>query len=198
MADPSTPLLPGEPPADSPAAADSGAKDGERVAEARAPPNGDASISGSEASEADTHPLLRPFKGFLRASDDAFDSIFIRVALVLLALFIIYTYLLGRYEFGWGFTDSVYFMVQTVTSIGYGDLVATNDRQRLEVTIYMLLALSIAASALGIITDHVLGRRVRPRARARALSPSTAPRAIEDSHAPLIAQLRRPARDDGR
>ena len=51
----------------------------------------------------------------------------------------------------------------TITSIGYGDLVATNDRQRLEVTIYMLLALSIAATALGIVTDYLLGRRVRLR-----------------------------------
>jgi hypothetical protein len=190
MADPSTPLLPGEPPADSPAAADAGSKDSERVVEARAPPKGDASISESEASEADTHPLLRPFKGFLRASDDPFDSVFMRVAVVLIVVFIIYTYLLGRYEFGWGFTDSVYFMVQTVTSIGYGDLVATNDRQRLEVTIYMLLALSIAATALGIVTDYLLGRRVRLR-RARSLPRHRAARAPgEKSHTHLIAQLR--------
>ena len=74
-------------------------------------------------------------------------------------------------------------MVQTVTSIGYGDLVATNDRQRLEVTIYMLLALSIAATALGIVTDYLLGTP-RSDIRARA-SPGPYRRALmgEVSHA---------------
>ena len=47
-------------------------------------------------------------------------------------------------------------MVQTITSIGYGDLVPENDRQRIEVTTYMLLALTIAAIAVGIMMERLI------------------------------------------
>jgi hypothetical protein len=66
------------------------------------------------------------------------------------------TVLSRRYEFGWSFVDSAYFMVQTITSIGYGDLVPENDRQRIEVTTYMLLALTIAAIAVGIMMERLI------------------------------------------
>ena len=47
-------------------------------------------------------------------------------------------------------------MAQTVTTIGYGDLVPQNQRQRLEITIYMILALTLGATALGIMTQRFI------------------------------------------
>ena len=44
---------------------------------------------------------------------------------------------------GWNIVDSLYFSVSTVTTIGYGDLVPTNDLSKLVVIGYALVGISL-------------------------------------------------------
>lgn len=109
---------------------------------------------GAEAGNA----ILEEFESFKQMKDEDFGPTrkLTNAAAVLAVIFLLYTALLGRYEFGWSICDSCYFMAQTVTTIGYGDLVPQNQRQRLEITIYMILALTLGATALGIMTQRFI------------------------------------------
>lgn len=79
----------------------------------------------------------------------------LRVALILTLFFVAYSIFFGMYEMGYGITSSVYLMAQTVTTVGYGDLVPQNDEQRAILTLYMWVAAAIAGIALSIIASSV-------------------------------------------
>jgi len=60
---------------------------------------------------------------------------------------------------GWGYIESFYFSVVSVTTIGYGDLHPTSDISRLFTAIYLLVGVATVLTALGIIgTAYIEGR----------------------------------------
>jgi hypothetical protein len=63
-----------------------------------------------------------------------------------------------HYLEGWTWLDSFYFSVCTVTTLGYGDLVPTSEASRLFTAVYVLLGVSVAFTALGIIGASYLRR----------------------------------------
>jgi len=59
---------------------------------------------------------------------------------------------------GWSWTNSFYFSVCTVTTVGYGDLAPTTDGARLFTAFYVLTGVSIAFTALGVLGANYLRR----------------------------------------
>jgi voltage-gated potassium channel len=70
------------------------------------------------------------------------------------------TVLFHRLE-SWTWIQSFYFSVVTISTVGYGDLVPTNDGSRLFTAIYILVGVSIGIAALGLIGAEVIKNRER-------------------------------------
>jgi len=51
----------------------------------------------------------------------------------------------------WDFADSFYFCSITMTTVGYGDLVPSNDKSKVFVTIYVLFAFGVLASSMSAV-----------------------------------------------
>lgn len=59
----------------------------------------------------------------------------------------------------WTLVDSFYFSVSTLTTVGYGDLVPTNQASRLFTSAYMLVGVAIALYALSVIARQYIETR---------------------------------------
>jgi hypothetical protein len=62
--------------------------------------------------------------------------------LVLALLIFLGTFLYMKIE-GWGFIDSLYFVVMSITTVGYGDLVPTHDLSKIITIIYSLISIPL-------------------------------------------------------
>jgi hypothetical protein len=83
-------------------------------------------------------------------------------------IFVAFTSLLGWIGIGtlvfhrlesWNWIQSFYFSVVTITTVGYGDFVPTNDGSRFFTAIYILVGVSIGIAALGLIGSEVIKNR---------------------------------------
>jgi len=59
----------------------------------------------------------------------------------------------------WTWIQAFYFSTTTLTTVGYGDFLPTNDTSRLCASLYMIVGVTIALGALGIIGTNYLSRR---------------------------------------
>jgi voltage-gated potassium channel len=63
--------------------------------------------------------------------------------------------LIGTFYFhkteSWSYTDSFYFSTMTLTTVGYGDLVPTNNSTKIFVSIYSIFGIGIMLFVLGSI-----------------------------------------------
>lgn len=59
----------------------------------------------------------------------------------------------------WTWIQAFYFSTTTLTTVGYGDFLPTNDSSRLCASLYMIVGVAIALAALGIIGTNYLSRR---------------------------------------
>ena len=86
-----------------------------------------------------------------------------RVATAISALIIlIIVGMIGFRHFeGWNWTQSFYFTVSTLATIGYGDLHPTTDASRLFAALYILAGVGVAVTSLGILGAAYLGQRAR-------------------------------------
>jgi len=80
------------------------------------------------------------------------------------ALSVLTGFLLGgtiayHYMEGWSWASSFYFVVSTLTTVGFGDLVPTTDASRLFTAVFMLCGVAIAIASLGIIGTSFLDNR---------------------------------------
>jgi voltage-gated potassium channel len=59
---------------------------------------------------------------------------------------------------GWSWTDSFYFSVCSITTVGYGDLAPTTEGARLFTAFYVLVGVAVAFTALGVLGANYLRR----------------------------------------
>ena len=88
------------------------------------------------------------------------------IALVIVAVIGIETVVYRSLE-DWGWVDSLYSSVITLTTVGYGDLAPTSSASKLVTVAYILSGISL----LGVAANEILKRR-RRRFPARARRPS--------------------------
>ena len=62
---------------------------------------------------------------------------------------------------GWTLVDSFYFSVSTLTTVGYGDLVPTNNASKVFTAIFILTGVSVVVASLGIIGSTYINSRTR-------------------------------------
>jgi len=91
-----------------------------------------------------------------------------------------FTALMGLLAFGtviyhyledWSWTSSLYFVVVTLTTVGYGDLHPTTDLSRLVTILFILIGVGIAVTSISVIGGRYLARheeRIAKRAAERA------------------------------
>jgi hypothetical protein len=62
-------------------------------------------------------------------------------------------------EKDWNWVEAFYFSTYTLTTVGYGDYVPTNDTSRVCASIYMIVGVTIALAALAVIGSNYISRR---------------------------------------
>ena len=59
----------------------------------------------------------------------------------------------------WTWIEAFYFSTYTLTTVGYGDYLPTTDTSRLCASLYMIVGVTIALAALGIVGTNYISRR---------------------------------------
>ncbi|MBW2997711.1 potassium channel family protein, partial [Candidatus Woesearchaeota archaeon] len=62
---------------------------------------------------------------------------------------------------GWGFVDSAYFTMITLTTIGYGDLVPTTAASKMFTAFFAFAGVAVFLFALSILADYYFGQRAQ-------------------------------------
>jgi len=90
-----------------------------------------------------------------------FSRIKIQIAAAASSLMILIAIGTVVYKFieDWTWTQSFYFSVVTLTTVGYGDLHPTSDASRLFTSFYILIGVAIALAAITVIGTSYLKRR---------------------------------------
>eukprot|EP01036_Dinobryon_divergens_P024435 gene24435-32884_t len=109
---------------------------------------------------------------------EEFNAKFIQSNSIKMSVVIFLYFLAGVlvYHFwqGWNITDSIYFMVTTLLTIGYGEIVPTSDSTRLFTAIYILFGICICGFVLSslatfTIENHEKLKRLRNRRALNAM-----------------------------
>lgn len=80
------------------------------------------------------------------------------ITILLLALIVVGTYTYHYFE-RWGYFDSVYFTVTTLTTVGYGDLNPKTYFGRLFTIFYMIFGISVALYSLSFMSSYFIESR---------------------------------------
>ncbi len=74
-----------------------------------------------------------------------------------LTIFVIVTILVGTVFYheieGWGWIDSVYFCVTTLTTVGYGDIYPITDAGKIFTVLYIIIGIGILLGYIKVVAD---------------------------------------------
>ena len=80
-----------------------------------------------------------------------------------LTLFVIFILVIGTIFYhemeDWGWIDSIYFCVTTLTTVGYGDLAPKTDAGRIFTIIYLLTGIGILFGYIKVVAETVIENR---------------------------------------
>jgi voltage-gated potassium channel Kch len=128
---------------------------------------GDEQIGSSEPAPSPEAPPGNPgrsamqrMKSSMPKASDMGDDVLIGVLCVpLLVIYLIYALSYGLYIMEYTFTDTFAIMCQTLTTVGYGDLLPHTREQRIMATVFMWLSVTIAGTALSFIASVVIDQQ---------------------------------------
>ena len=86
---------------------------------------------------------------FLFLQDEEYRDLLITTAIILLIGTLAYHYLEG-----WGYIDSLYFSMVTLTTIGYGDFTPQTDEGKLFTVFYIIVGIGVILSFINTIQHH--------------------------------------------
>jgi len=77
------------------------------------------------------------------------------IRLLLFAIIVLIVFSTGFYRFaeGWGTIDSLYFTIETATTVGYGDFVPTNDISKIFTAFLSIVGIAMMLTLFGIISS---------------------------------------------
>jgi voltage-gated potassium channel Kch len=87
--------------------------------------------------------LFINFYNFILAIRDALKDSEFRILLFLACLTVGIGTLFYHFYEGWGFIDSLYFCVVTLTTVGFGDMAPSDGTSKLFTTVYLIIGLGI-------------------------------------------------------
>lgn len=64
-----------------------------------------------------------------------------------------------HYMEDWSWITSLYFVVATLATVGYGDIHPTNDASRLFTVFFILIGVTVAVSSISVIGTKYLAKR---------------------------------------
>lgn len=96
--------------------------------------------------------FVRDVRAGLR--DPEFQALFFLVAATLLSGTVFY-----RQAEGWGWLDSLYFSVVTLTTVGYGDLAPSTPYSKLFTIVYVLVGIGLLVAFLNAVAQRTIIRR---------------------------------------
>ena len=77
--------------------------------------------------------------------------------------------LLGTYFYqfieGWNFVDSLYFVVVSITTIGYGDLYPVTNAGKLFTILFSFIGIAMAFYAVSLISTYVFKKHIDTKVR---------------------------------
>ncbi|MFV0294080.1 MAG: potassium channel family protein [Paracoccus sp. (in: a-proteobacteria)] len=88
----------------------------------------------------------------------AFVTPRVRVLLALTAMLIAMAAVFYQWAEGWGWVDSVYFSVITISTVGYGDLAPQTVPGKIFTSIYVLCGLGLFVATATAIGDSIISR----------------------------------------
>ncbi|WP_264558218.1 potassium channel family protein [Flavobacterium sp. N2270] len=91
--------------------------------------------------------FLRTLISFLK--DDEYRDLLITTILIIFSGTFVYHHLEG-----WGYIDSFYFSVVTLTTIGYGDFSPQTDEGKLFTVLYIVIGIGMILSFINTIQHH--------------------------------------------
>lgn len=86
--------------------------------------------------------------------DPEFDALFTLVIAILGLGTVFY-----HYNEGWGWLDSLYFSVTTLTTVGYGDLSPHTAGGKVFTIVYLFIGIGILLSFVTYVADHAVEER---------------------------------------
>jgi CBS domain containing-hemolysin-like protein len=72
-------------------------------------------------------------------------------AVLLLIILIFFGIFYFHLQEGWSYVDAFYFVIMTITSVGYGDVVPKSDISKIVTAVYAIIAIPVVFLTLGMI-----------------------------------------------
>lgn len=99
-----------------------------------------------------------------KRKDDAYEVVkkrtnVIKIFIILAVVLLFGTYVYHKLE-GWTYVDSFYFVVSTMTTVGYGDFLPSTEKSRLFTSFYILVGVSMFFYGLFLIGEHFIEERI--------------------------------------